>query len=107
MSMECTTFRSHQSGALLGFFDLWVPKMGLEFKGCTLYQKNGRKWISLPTREYKGDDGEKKYVPVVRFREKGHADAFCTLAITAIDEFCAKQNEQPEQSTEVVGELPF
>lgn len=112
--IECINFRTQTSGALLGFADFFVPKMGLEIKGCTLFQKNGRRWLNLPSKEYE-KDGEKKYAPIVKFREKEHQEAFATAAIKAIDDFCATQaasaHEPPSQGNSQYSEpdepLPF
>ena len=97
MSIECMEFKSHESGALKGFANLRVPKMGIELFGCSLFMKEGRRWLSMPSREYNDPEtGEKKYIPVLRFIEKAHLDAFCKAALHAIDEWC-KSNAQPEQ----------
>lgn len=111
MSIECTDFRSYQKGSLQGFANFWVPKMGLEIYGCSLYQKDGRRWINLPSKEYKDKEtGEIKYPSVIRFRDKLHYEAFCESAKKAIDEWCMKNSKLPEQNPPPVPteeECPF
>jgi len=115
MSVECLEFKSCIKGCMLGFINLFVPKMGLEIYGCTLWQKDGRRWINLPSREYKDENGEKKYMPVLRFREKAHYDAFVVAVKDAVDVWCKanprkeEEVEEPEQSSPYgrSEEIPF
>lgn len=92
MSVECMNYKPVNKGSLLGFADLFVPKMGLEIYGCTLHQKDGRRWVNFPSREFTNDQGEKKYMSIVRFREKTHMNAFTELAKQAIETKCAEMN---------------
>ena len=107
MTVECLDYKSHASGALQGFANFRVPKMGVELFGCGVFMKNGKRWVSMPSRQYE-EDGEKKYISVMRFIEKDHADAFSKIALQALDDWCAKNTEQeliPAESTQE--EIPF
>lgn len=86
--IECTRFKSVTKGHLLGFADFWIPKWGVELNGCSLYQKDGKRWLNMPAQEYTNEAGEKKYRAHVYFREKAHMDAFQDQAKRAIDEWC-------------------
>ena len=102
-AVECLKFRSYSKGHLQGFADLYVPKMGLEIYGCALYMKNGHRWINFPTKEYKNEAGEEKWVEVVRFRDKEHKRAFGEVAVSAIDQWCAENNK----SENIPDQAPF
>ena len=93
-------------GALLGFANLFVKKMGLEINGCSLFQKDGRRWITMPQREFVVD-GEKKYFPVIRFREKDHMEIFGEAAKKAIDEWCLSNPHDLTQNTPQVRQKSF
>ena len=108
MSVECMRYKSVNKGSLLGYADLFVPKTGLEIYGCTLHQKEGRRWINFPSREYSDETGEKKYAPIVRFREKAHMEGFTKVAKEAIEKKCAEMNQSfsaPEPTYDE--EIPF
>ena len=94
--IECIKFRPHNKGCLEGFADLFVDKWGIEIYGCTLYCKNGQRWLNLPAKET-DDNGEKKFFPTLRFRDKKHWEVFIEKAKEAIDKY-RKENMQ-EQST--------
>ncbi len=91
--IECIRFKSHSKGALLGFADFRLPKMGIEIFGCSVHQKNGRRWVNLPSREYENELGEKKYASHVRFIEQAHYNAFGEQALKAIDKWCEENNQ--------------
>jgi len=93
--IECTRFKSFEKGYLQGFADFYIDKWGVEIQGCALYMKEGRRWLNLPGNEYMNKEGEKKYAPFLRFREKEHWNAFMESAKAAIDKWCA-ENPQSE-----------
>lgn len=91
--IECIKFVSYSKGTLLGYADFYIPKMGLEIYGCQLHQKNGRRWVNFPAKEYTKPDGEKGYSFIVRFRDKDHQSKFGEEALKAIDAYCQKEGK--------------
>ena len=105
--IECIAYKPNASGALQGFADFKVPKWGVELYGCGVFMKEGRRWISLPSRKYE-DNGEVKYAQIMRFTEKEHATAFSKLLLDELDAYAAKQAMEPSGETFAEGEgLPF
>lgn len=111
MTVECIKFRPFASGSLQGFADLFLPRVGVEIYGCTIHMKDGKRWVNLPSKEYKDKDtGETKYSSVVRFPNKDHYTQFQQLAKDAVDKWCQEngveaQNEpQPQHWND---ECPF
>ena len=106
--IECINYRSHLKGHLLGFADLRIEKWGIDIFGCTLFQKDGRRWINLPGREYLNQEGEKKHLPFLRFKDPEHYRIFMDKAKEAIDKWIeANQAEQPIHQDQYQDELPF
>lgn len=103
--IECLRFKSHESGLLQGFADLYSAKMDMEFFGCSVFMKNGHRWVSLPSIPYTDSDGEKKYSSACRFRNKSNGDAFSDVAIKSIDHWCKNNSEEQEQQSNEP--LPF
>ena len=99
MSIECMKFKKFENGFLQGFADLYVIRWGLEIHGCSLYMKDGRRWLNLPSKEFQNEAGEKKWCPLVKLRDKDHQDGFVIQAIEAIDKYCSEnQGEQAGSS---------
>lgn len=104
MTIECMRYHAVNQGTLLGYADFYIPKTGQEIYGCQLHQKEGRRWINVPSREYKNELGEKKYAPFMRYREKTHMEAFLEACKKAIEKKCAETNPI---TTEEEDGLPF
>jgi len=98
MTVECMKFTALNKGVLVGFADLYVPKMDLEIYGCQFCNKDGRRWLNMPQREYM-KDGEKKYLSIVRFKDKAKQDLFAEAAIKAIEKKIAEQATAPRESS--------
>jgi len=92
MTIEVMKFKEYRSGSLIGFFDLWVPKMGLEIFGCSMHKKGAQTWINLPSREWKDDSGETKYLSIMRLRNEEHFKAFKKAALDAALQYCSVNN---------------
>ena len=94
--VQCTNFKSHKVGNLLGFADIFVEKWGIHIYGCSMFHKEGRSWISLPAKEYKDENGEKKYAPVIRFESKDHQGMFSKQCLYEINRFVNEKQEPQE-----------
>ena len=90
--IECVRFKSFEKGCLQGFATLYIDKWGVEIHNCTLNMKNGGRWVSFPAKEHV-ENGEKKFIPVLHFRDKSHKEKFSEMAVKAIEKFCAAQKE--------------
>jgi len=100
--MKVLKYKEFNKGSLLGFLNLNIPKWGITINEIGVFQSNGRRWVSLPSRMYEVE-GEKKYFPYICFDEKTHKDAFSDAVIKALDEFSSAQ--PIKESVEM--ELPF
>lgn len=85
--IKCIRFKSHVKGSLQGFADIYVEKWDLEIYGLTLYMKNGKRWVNFPGKEIE-KEGETKYYPFFRFKDKYNWQEFVIQVKKAIDEYC-------------------
>jgi hypothetical protein len=83
-SIECIRYTPINKNHCLGIATIFVPKWGVEINGITLLQKDGRRWISFPSKQYE-KDGEKKYMPYFRFPNADHYNLFCQAVKEAIE----------------------
>jgi len=90
MSMVCTGYKQVGKGVVLGYASIFVEKWGVEIFNITVFQKDGKRWISFPTREYEDEDGKKKYIPHIRFKNSVHMDLFTTKALAYIEKHCGE-----------------
>lgn len=98
--IQCTSFKPVEGSYVKGFASIYIPKWGVEIFNISLFEKEGRRWINLPSREYE-KDGEKKFLPLLRFREKEHAELFGEKVKQAIDKFLGTNPQEIQE------EIPF
>ena len=83
MAVEILKYKEFQKNSLQGFVDLKMTQVGLDIRGCTYHEKNGKRWIGLPGREYK-DNGETKWANILKFDDEFHWK-FQKAALEALD----------------------
>lgn len=89
-----TNFKPFAKGSLVGFFDVEFPS-GLILRECSLYSKDGKRWVNPPSRKFTGKDGETRYQRMVDFVSAKAANQFRDAAIAAID----AQQAKPEPAS--------
>jgi len=98
--IECIKFKYVGKGSLLGFADIFVPAFSLEIYGCSIFQKDGRNWMSFPSRETGVDDsGKKKYWPYLRFKSRESMDKFSIAVLQAVEPKIQQSNEMSPNNT--------
>jgi hypothetical protein len=80
VSVTVSNVRKINKGALIGFFDVALPS-GIKLNGCTLLEKDGKRWIGLPSREWVKADGSKSYVPTVEIPDREARDKFNAMVL--------------------------
>lgn len=87
-------WRPHASNTLLGFVTLRLSPSGIVLHDCTLHEKNGQRWISLPGRPQLDAEGrhridpstsKKPYTAIVEIAGKAEREQFQRAALAAVD----------------------
>lgn len=106
--MEIKKFTPMNKGSLLGFANVLITKWNFFINDISVFQKEGRRWISFPSRPYEVD-GEKKYFPNVGFETREFKDAFQEKFLEALDAWMLanKKEEQQQNREQNEFELPF
>lgn len=94
--MNIINFKEINKGYLKARFDVEIQEWGVTIRSCSLFDKEGKKWICLPSQQYKGKDGSNKHFDYVVF-EKDKKNRFQTACIEKINkrEFQTHINNQP------------
>ena len=88
-----TNWKAYEKNTLRGFLSLSLPS-GLVIHNCALHQKDGARWIGLPSRQYTATDGKVSWSPMVEFASKEARYAFQDAALEAVDRFLAEGGGQ-------------
>lgn len=89
MAIEITSFKPYTKNTLRGFLTLRLTNIGLEVRDATLHEKNGKRWIQLPSKAYQKDE-KTLWTAIVDFYDKARSEQFQKAALEAIDQFMKK-----------------
>lgn len=64
--VEIIQYKAINKGGLIGAFNVALYPLGIVIRDCKLCSKDGKNFISFPSREYE-KDGEKKYSNYIAF----------------------------------------
>lgn len=92
---------------LKGSFSLSIGPLKIE--GWTYHVKNGKQWVSPPSKEYiDRESGEKKYYPMIRFPEKERYYKFQEWAVGQVkDTFAPATAQSPNTDNGGQHDIPF
>ncbi len=100
--MEITNYKPGR-GVLQGTFTLKLPKIRMEFRECTWFEKDGRRWFNFPSKAYE-KDGQKKYFSLVNFETPDIKISFEKMFFEVLEKFL---KENPQHTEAVQEEIPF
>ncbi|MGA2638446.1 hypothetical protein [Methylocella sp.] len=92
--MKITNAKLVQKNSLIGSFDLEL-KSGLIIRGAMLLEKEGRRWIGFPSKEWTKSDGSKGYFPLLEFASKEVGDNFKKQAVPLAENAIAEATAAP------------
>lgn len=79
-TFKISNARRIDRNSLVGAFDLQMPS-GLVVRGAMLFASGGRRWVGFPSKEWIGEDGAKRYSPLLEFSSRDVADRFQRLVL--------------------------
>lgn len=94
---EILQARKINKGSLQFTIDVCVPKWGdFAIYGLSVFAKDGKRWISFPSKKIEVQGGETRYLPYCRFKERTRQDAFAAKVIESF-EFWLSQGNKPTE----------
>lgn len=92
MNIKIVNFRPLGKNTLRGFLTIHFIDIGLVVKDVCLHQKDGKRWLQLPSRSYQKKDGTVAYAYVMEFEKKDYW-IFQDSALTALDSYFSQNPE--------------
>ena len=102
MGIEIVKFRKFEKNTLKGFLTVLMTSIGLEIRDCALQEKDGKKWVNLPSKPYEKDDGSTGYSYIVKFTDKDRYYQFQDAVLQELDRYLSKEIEDTPE-----GDIPF
>ena len=87
-SITIAGWKPLSKNTLRGFFSATLPS-GMVIHNLTLHEKNGARWVGLPSREWTTDTGEKNYAKLIEFADRHIANRFRDHVLEALDRHLA------------------
>ena len=104
VSMKIDNYQEINKGCLVAKFNININEWGLTLRECALFVKDGKKWITMPSRQYKDAEGKTKNFPLVEFDKEKRVrfEAKCLELISQLPPPAAPVSSGEEQQ-----QLPF
>jgi DNA-binding cell septation regulator SpoVG len=81
---QISNYKVFVKGSLRAFFTITLPSQ-LVIHNCSLFEKNGARWVSLPSQKFTSVSGTTSYKPICEILDRTAADEFRELTLAAID----------------------
>jgi len=92
MPLEIQNYKHLGKGYLQGTCDIKIPLWGnFIIYGISIFEKDGKKWISFPSREYE-KEGQKKWFQHCRFESENMSEAFRNEFFKELDKYQKANN---------------
>jgi hypothetical protein len=88
MALEIISFKPFVKNTLQGFATVRMSNIGLEIRDVCLHQKDGKRWLQLPSKAYK-KNGKTAWSYILDFYDKTRGEQFQKSALEALDRFIA------------------
>jgi hypothetical protein len=62
-----------------------MTNIGIEIRDVTLHEKDGKRWINLPSKPYEKEDGSQGWAYIVKFYEKDLWEKFQAEVLKSIN----------------------
>jgi DNA-binding cell septation regulator SpoVG len=76
----------YEKHTLKAFLDFTFTDIGVRINGAMIHEKDGKRWIGMPAREYQSNDG-RAWSPVVDFSSKEARAAINNSVLAAYDRY--------------------
>jgi hypothetical protein len=95
MSFKTSNPRRIGKGTLVGSFDVELSS-GMKINGMMLFEKDGRRWVNFPSKEWIDKEGNKKYLPLLEFTSPEVRDRFQAQVLPLAESALGAGTEAPK-----------
>jgi hypothetical protein len=106
--IEVQNINAVNKNSLLATCDVHIIPWKLTLTEVKIFEKGANRWISMPSREYTNDLGEKKYIELITFDNDGVKTRFRNQVMGAVDKFLSNNPDmKPEDVVNESDAFPF
>jgi len=85
ISVRIDSAKRYSKNTLIAFIDFTLIEAGLSIKGASIHEKEGSRWVSMPSRSY-SDAAGTHWAPIVEFASKEARSRINEAVLTAFDQ---------------------
>ena len=85
MGIEIVSYKQVEKGSLKGIVTIRMSNVGMEIKDLCVFEKAGKRWVNLPSKQVKDKTGEMIYAPVIEFFDNRKRELFRDAVLDALD----------------------
>ncbi|MDP9113139.1 MAG: septation protein SpoVG family protein [Acidobacteriota bacterium] len=93
ISVRIDSAKHYSKNTLVAFVDFTLIEAGLSIKGASIHEKEGARWVSLPSRSYSDAQGT-HWAPVVEFASKEARSRINDAVLAAFEEYAAAEGSR-------------
>lgn len=106
--LEISKVQMINKGHLVAKCDVRIPTWKFTIHGVTIFEKNGSRWVSMPSQQYE-KDGQKKFFPHCRFDDMDILEKFQAEVKKLFEAWLSTNAQIPKVEEKIYkqDELPF
>jgi hypothetical protein len=105
--IEVKNINPINKGSLVATCDVHIKPWKLTLIDIKIFEKGANRWITLPSKEYVNEMGEKKYTELLAFDNDVIRSRFRGEILAAVDKFMATNPDMKPEPIIKDEELPF
>lgn len=105
--LEIKNINPINKGSLLATCDVHIIPWKMTLIDIKIFQKGSNRWITLPSKEYVNEMGEKKYTELVAFDNDAIRSRFRGQIMEAIDAYLMQNPDLKPEDVIKEEDLPF
>jgi hypothetical protein len=105
--IEVKNINPINKGSLVATCDVHIKPWKLTLIDIKIFEKGANRWITLPSKEYVNEMGEKKYTELLAFDNDIIRSRFRSEILSAVDKFMATNPDMKPEPIIKDEELPF
>jgi hypothetical protein len=83
--IEITKFKPLDKNTLKGFLTVRMTNVGIEIRDIALQEKNGKRWLNMPSRSFTDANGKQSYSYVLDFFDEEKKEFFQREVLRMLD----------------------
>ena len=84
ISVRIDSAKRYSKNTLVAFVDFTLIEAGLSIKGASIHEKEGSRWVSMPSRSYSDATGM-HWAPIIEFASKEARSRINDAVLLAFD----------------------